>query len=105
MNFVALDVETSNPNLSSICQIGVVTFLNGIGVEKWQSYVNPEEYFDPMNIYIHEITEEKVKNAPKFRQIYPELSKIISDKGGLITQMKLQSYALEDVYMKILKGA
>jgi len=34
-----------------------------------------------------------------------EISKIISDKGGLITQMKLQSYALEDVYMKILKGA
>jgi ABC-2 type transport system ATP-binding protein len=34
-----------------------------------------------------------------------EISRIISDKGGLITQMKLQSYALEDVYMKILKGA
>lgn len=34
-----------------------------------------------------------------------QISKVISDKGGLITQMKLQSYALEDVYMKILKGA
>jgi ABC-2 type transport system ATP-binding protein len=34
-----------------------------------------------------------------------QISKVISDKGGLITQMKLQSFALEDIYMKILKGA
>ena len=34
-----------------------------------------------------------------------QISKVISDKNGLITQMKLQSYALEDIYMKIVKGA
>jgi len=34
-----------------------------------------------------------------------EISKAISDKGGLITQMQLQSYALEDIYLKMIKGA
>jgi ABC-2 type transport system ATP-binding protein len=34
-----------------------------------------------------------------------QISKVISDKNGLITQMKLQSMALEDIYMKIVKGA
>jgi ABC-2 type transport system ATP-binding protein len=34
-----------------------------------------------------------------------EISKAISEKSGLITQMKLQSYALEDIYLKMIKGA
>ena len=34
-----------------------------------------------------------------------QISKVISDNNGLITQMKLQSFALEEIYMKILKGA
>jgi hypothetical protein len=27
MNFVVIDVETANPNLSSICQVGIAPFL------------------------------------------------------------------------------
>lgn len=34
-----------------------------------------------------------------------QISKVISDQNGLIIQMKLQSFGLEDIYMKILKGA
>lgn len=34
-----------------------------------------------------------------------QISKVISDKNGLITQMKLQSYGLEEIYMKTFKGA
>jgi ABC-2 type transport system ATP-binding protein len=33
------------------------------------------------------------------------ISKAIMDKNGLITQMKLQSQGLEDIYLKIFKGA
>ena len=34
-----------------------------------------------------------------------QISKAISEKEGLILQMKLQSYGLEDIYMKVFKGA
>jgi ABC-2 type transport system ATP-binding protein len=34
-----------------------------------------------------------------------QISKIISDKNGLILNMKVQSFALDDIYMKILKEA
>jgi ABC-type uncharacterized transport system ATPase subunit len=34
-----------------------------------------------------------------------EISRVISNQNGLITQMKLQSYGLEDIYMKVFKGA
>lgn len=49
--------------------------------------------------------EENSLNITSYVDLRREISKAISDKDGLITQMKLQSYALEDIYMKILKGA
>ena len=30
----------------------------------------------------------------------PRIAKAIVDNGGLLVQMKIQSYALEDIYMK-----
>ena len=30
MEFVALDVETANPDMASICQIGVARFADGM---------------------------------------------------------------------------
>ena len=35
MKFIAIDFETSNPDLSSICQIGTVKFEDGKVSEKW----------------------------------------------------------------------
>jgi DNA polymerase-3 subunit epsilon len=84
MDFVALDVETANPNLASICQIGIVIFSNGVIVDKWQSLVNPEDYFDAMNVYVHGITEENVKNAPNFKQVYSDLKKLVENKVTVI---------------------
>ena len=49
--------------------------------------------------------EENSLNITSYVDLRREISKAISDKDGLITKMKLQSYALEDIYMKILKGA
>ena len=34
-----------------------------------------------------------------------EISKVIQEKNGLVVQMKLQSYALEDIYLKYFKEA
>ena len=33
----------------------------------------------------------------------PQIAKAIVDNGGLLTQMKIQSYALEDIYMKYFR--
>ena len=35
--------------------------------------------------------------------IRPQIAKAIVDNGGLLTQMKIQSYALEDIYMKYFR--
>ena len=69
MNFVAIDVETANPDMSSICQIGMAKFVDGNLAEEWSTFVDPEDYFDEVNVSIHGIESRMVKGQPKLPQI------------------------------------
>ncbi len=80
MEFVALDFETANPCLSSICQIGIVTFDDSGHINVWQTLVNPEDHFAKTNISIHGITEADVQDAPRFPEIYDRLCCILTDQ-------------------------
>ena len=79
MDFVAIDVETANADIASICQIGIVAFENGSVKESWQSLVNPEDYFENINTSIHGIDERAVEGAPTFPRIYGSVRKLLAD--------------------------
>lgn len=69
MNFIAIDVETANADMASICQIGLAKYENGTLSDEWKTYVDPEDYFDSINVSIHGIDESVVKGAPKFPEL------------------------------------
>ena len=73
MDFLAIDVETANSDMASICQIGFVIYENGQIKKEWSSLINPEDYFDFWNESIHNITEDDVIESPKFPEIYEVL--------------------------------
>jgi DNA polymerase III subunit epsilon len=73
VEFAAIDVETANGDLSSICQVGIATFRDGGLGDAWVSLVNPEDYFSPVNISIHGINEDQVRDAPTWRFVLPEI--------------------------------
>jgi DNA polymerase-3 subunit epsilon len=73
VNFVAIDVETANPNMASICQVGLVQYVAGAPVDEWMSYVDPQDDFDDINVSIHGIDEVRVRGAPTFPQISGDL--------------------------------
>lgn len=74
MNFVVIDVETANPDFSSICQVGIAEFQDGKLCELWESLVNPEDYFDEMNVAVHGIEEHMVRHAPKWSAVHERLA-------------------------------
>jgi len=78
MRFFALDVETANYDFSSICQIGVGLFENGVLTGTWDSLVNPQGPFHWGNTRIHGITEEMVEDAPVFGEVYPGLKRLLA---------------------------
>lgn len=99
MEFVAIDVETANSNMASICQIGVAKFSNGKLVEEWCSLIDPEDYFDPMNIYIHGIDEESVIGKPTFLEIAGTLKKYL-ESSICVSHMPFDQRALDKAFRK-----
>lgn len=80
MDFVAIDIETANADMSSICQIGIAEFRDGQLFETWTTYIDPQDDFDEINMMIHGITPEMVQGYPNFTQAHEPLYKYLSKK-------------------------
>jgi hypothetical protein len=73
MLFTAIDVETANEDLASICQIGIATAQDGAVVDVWKTLINPLSPFSRRHDAIHGIDGSMVAGAPSFREIIDEL--------------------------------
>jgi len=82
MKYFVLDVETANPDYSSICQIGIVEVVNFQVVNEINQFIDPCSYFDPFNISIHGISSDSVKGQPTFQQFIPSLAEML--KGSIV---------------------
>ena len=69
IDFVALDVETANTDVGSICQIGLAAFKDGALIQEWTSLINPEEAFSAFNIKVHGLTAAHVTDAPTLPEV------------------------------------
>lgn len=77
-SFVAIDVETANAFMGSICQIGAVRFEDGREVEHVNWLVDPRDDFDPMNISIHGIDQRTVRGQPCFADRHSDLKAFVT---------------------------
>lgn len=100
--FATIDVETANPRLSSICQIGLVIYENRKVVDSWSSLINPNADFRDFNIRIHGIRPQDVANAPSFDEVFYDLQKmvgssIVSSYGAFDRSAFSQACALHEL--------
>lgn len=79
VDFIAVDVETANADLASICQIGLVKFVDGRAVRTWSQLIDPEDVFSPTNVMVHGIDEASVRDAPTLPDVWPTLTRRIAD--------------------------
>ena len=79
MKFIAVDVETANADMASICSIGAATFENGQLSSEWYSMVDPDDYFDPVNVSIHGIDESMVAGSPTYRDVASTVEQLLGD--------------------------
>lgn len=80
MEFVAIDVETANADMASICQIGLARYTAGSLSEEWKTFIDPEDEFDGINISIHGIDEDTVAGAPKLSDIADQLHSFLDNR-------------------------
>ena len=78
MRFVAVDVETANADMASICSIGAAIYENGVLAREWYSLIDPKCYFDEVNVSIHGIREADIRGAPTFKQAAADIYRFLA---------------------------
>jgi DNA polymerase-3 subunit epsilon len=79
-DFVVVDVETACSRVSSICQIGIVGFRNGVEVFEYETLVDPLDHFSSFNTRIHGITCDHVLGAPTFGNIHAAVESRLTNR-------------------------
>jgi DNA polymerase-3 subunit epsilon len=74
-NFAAIDFETANGNLSSVCSVGVVIVREGEIGEKIYRLIRPEpEWYSYWNTRVHGLTAEDTANASVFPDVWADVA-------------------------------
>lgn len=79
--FTALDFETAHPGPNSICQVGLVRFVDGIEVEAVSMLVQPPgNFYWTKFIAIHGIRPADTEVAPTFGEIWPKIRPFLENE-------------------------
>ena len=77
-DFAATDFETTNEQLSNVCNINNLVVRNGIICDKFYSLIQPEpNYYCHSNSNIHGLTSEDTDNAAIFPKAWKEIEPLI----------------------------
>lgn len=77
-DFAAIDFETANEQLSSVCSVGIVVVRNGTISDKFYSLIQPEpNYYCYGNSNIHGLTSVDTDNAAVFPKVWQQIELLI----------------------------
>lgn len=83
--FCIVDTETASieeVRSARVCEIGAIKTRNGQVLDRFQSLVNPTVPMAPGALQIHKISDEMVKDAPKFEGLAPKLQEFM--RGSIL---------------------
>jgi len=75
VRYIVFDIETTglSQNFNKIIEVAAIKIENGLVVDTYESFVNPEELLRPFTMELTGITQQDVKQAPKIEQVMSEL--------------------------------
>lgn len=82
LSFVAIDFEKLNTDQTSVCEIGLVRFVDGIKIEEFSSLIKPYKGFERNRFgenKLKRITDENLLTAPTYMELYPKIKDFIGD--------------------------
>lgn len=96
-NYLYLDIESTSLDITTakICQIGMIW-----NDEEKSILINPG--LSITNSFIHGITDDIVKDSPKFADIAPKLVRLINNANCLIGH-NIKSYDWTLIYIELLR--
>ena len=80
LDFAAIDFETANYELSSVCSVGVVVVRKGIITDRIYQLIRPEpEWYSYWHTQTHGLTVADTANAKVFPHVWAEIAPKIKD--------------------------
>ena len=77
-DFAAIDFETANEQMSSVCSVGVVIVRGGEVVDRFYSLIHPEpEYYQWFCRRVHGLGPEDTGDAPVFPYVWEKIESLI----------------------------
>lgn len=79
--YIVFDLETTgfNPGKDKITEIGAIKIKNGEIVDRYQTFVNPQQPISQEVMELTGITNEMVANAPAIEEVLPDFLVFIQD--------------------------
>lgn len=94
--FVVLDCETTGKDPHQGTEICEITVLDTDGVPLLNSLVRPSQPIpDELTANVHGISSEMVKDAPTFREIYPQVARAIEGQTLVVYNANYDVYLLD----------
>jgi DNA polymerase-3 subunit epsilon/ATP-dependent DNA helicase DinG len=80
-SIVAIDIETTglSEERDAIIEIGAVKFKGRRVEDEWSSLINPNRHIPEFISGLTGISDVEVRNAPRFREVAPELEAFVGD--------------------------
>lgn len=98
-NFAAIDFETANNALSSICSVGIVIVKEGSIADHFYSLVKPQPWeFNYWNIKVHGIHASDVKDAPSFPEVWAKVVPLVGDLPFVAHNKSFDETCLKQVF-------
>ncbi|MCH2224394.1 MAG: GIY-YIG nuclease family protein [Crocinitomicaceae bacterium] len=81
MNYAIVDIETTggSPKQSKITEIAIYKFDGNEIIDEYQTLINPEIPIPPFIVQLTGISDEMVKNSPRFFEIAKDIVKFTKD--------------------------
>ncbi|PKP00570.1 MAG: hypothetical protein CVU13_00245 [Bacteroidetes bacterium HGW-Bacteroidetes-8] len=98
-SFAAIDFETANENLSSVCSVGVVVVRNGVITDEYYSLIQPEpNYYNYRNSCVHGLTSDDTDSARVFLYVWQEVEQLIAGLPLIAHNKQFDESCLKAVY-------
>ncbi|WP_439470434.1 DNA polymerase III subunit epsilon [Brevundimonas sp.] len=105
MREIVLDTETTgfDPKTGDrLIEVGCIEIMDLLPTGRtYHTLVNPERLIPPDAIRVHGITDDKVKDAPKFAEIVQELSDFIGDAPVIAHNAQFDRNFIDFEYARI----
>jgi DNA polymerase-3 subunit epsilon len=79
-NFAAIDFETANFHMTSVCSVGIVVVRNGVVVDKFYELIRPApNFYNFRNTQIHGLSVSDTASADLFPAVWARANALIAD--------------------------